>query len=787
MNTSFKPQKNPYVLGRPVNQALLFGRESLFVDIRRYLQQHKQVIVLYGQRRIGKSSVVRNITDKLKDLQENFAFVTFSLEYYSQQSLGRILAELAKEIISDLSLEQENIKIPEITDLESDDGVFSKEFLPQVYQALNGKNLVLLLDDFDIFINNHPEIILKLFYENLFSIIQNTQKLFVILLMDHRLFNISKKIRSFENIVTVKEIKLLDQNTTTNLIKQPAQNILEYGDDAIQAIFRLSAGHPYFTQVICFAIFSRARENNKLNDKVNREDVEAIIDKAIELAEAGLSWFWEEFSILEKVVLSAVAESQHTSEDYLDLIKVNKAHLDMNLIIKAKEYLKENEFLDKTKDEKVKIELFRKWILQTHSLNEEIIELEKLNQKEQQGDAQLPAEYINENNKTELPQIIENTTTNTSNIHSEEIENQTTSNHEVNHEVDTPRKKPPILIIIILVCLSVATSIILATIYRLSTQPCPAGEKKEFGIRCVVDTSRISRGDKTLFPNIPNRFRDEGIEAFKKGDYQQAANLFEQAIKSVQNDPEVLIYYNNARANKQGSPIARLAVVVSISTSNDINDTKEILRGVAQAQDQFNKKHRGDRLIEIVIANDGNDPNQSKQVAQELVKDASILGVIGHSSTRTTEVALPEYEKAKLAIISPAVTTTSLNNPVLFSSVYSVKDEIVPWSRDTEQTKNFAQESQTLWGKDINISNLTANSYDATQAFIKALSTNASRDTILENLQQVNLPADETSGYPLKFTDNRERDIKPVLVEVKNGKFVQIDESNPSLLDSPPE
>ena len=167
MNTSFKPQRNPYILGRPVDQGLLFGRGFLFSDIRDYLQQHKQVIVLYGQRRIGKSSVVRNITNELKDCQDKFAFVTFSLEYHSQQSLGRILAELAKEIISDLSLEEENINLPKIRDLERNDGVFSNEFLPQVYQALKGKNLVLLLDDFDIFINNHPEISLRLFYQNL--------------------------------------------------------------------------------------------------------------------------------------------------------------------------------------------------------------------------------------------------------------------------------------------------------------------------------------------------------------------------------------------------------------------------------------------------------------------------------------------------------------------------------------------------------------------------------------------------------------------------------------------
>ncbi|MFM6474323.1 MAG: hypothetical protein ACKPGH_12645, partial [Dolichospermum sp.] len=101
-----------------------------------------QIIVCYGQRRIGKSSVLRNIPHKLRDLNK-FVFVAFSLEYYSQEPLGKILADLARRVVSDLSdlfldeenikLDEENIKLPEITDLESDPQVFFNEFLLQIY------------------------------------------------------------------------------------------------------------------------------------------------------------------------------------------------------------------------------------------------------------------------------------------------------------------------------------------------------------------------------------------------------------------------------------------------------------------------------------------------------------------------------------------------------------------------------------------------------------------------------------------------------------------------------
>ncbi|MFM6133240.1 MAG: hypothetical protein ACKPCP_03550, partial [Sphaerospermopsis kisseleviana] len=68
----------------------------------------------------------------------------------------------------------------------------------------------------------------------------------------------------------------------------------------------------------------------------------------------------------------------------------------------------------------------------------------------------------------------------------------------------------------------------------------------------------------------------------------------------------------------------------------------------------------------------------------------------------------------------------------------------------------------------------TATSFDATQAFIKSLSNGASRKTVLGNLKNVNLATDETSGYPLEFTEERERQGESILLQVKDGKLIEI-------------
>ena len=125
-------------------------------------------------------------------------------------------------------------------------------------------------------------------------------------------------------------------------------------------------------------------------------------------------------------------------------------------------------------------------------------------------------------------------------------------------------------------------------------------------------------------------------------------------------------------------------------------------------------------------------------------------------------------------ILSLLAGHTLYSNDTLSNGGKAVEGMIlsVPWFRETSQAKFFAQKSDKLWGGGI--SWRTATSYDATQAFIKALSNNPSRSTVLEGLANVSLSASETSGYPLKFTSEREREGQSILVQIKGGKFTII-------------
>lgn len=207
----------------------------------------------------------------------------------------------------------------------------------------------------------------------------------------------------------------------------------------------------------------------------------------------------------------------------------------------------------------------------------------------------------------------------------------------------------------------------------------------------LANEARFSAGEKNLFTDQSNPDTQAGAEAIESGDYQRAISRFESAVASSRSEPEPQIYLNNAIARQQGNPY-RIAVVVPIS--NRSAAARDILRGVADAQTQFNEAEKtGDRLIEVVIVNDGNDPDIAAAVASKIAATSDIVGVVGHNSSGASQKALPEYEKVGLPMISPTSTSTELSGGVFFRTVPSDREtgqRLAEYAADTLGHDNVA-------------------------------------------------------------------------------------------------
>ncbi|TVP64446.1 MAG: receptor ligand binding family protein [Nodularia sp. (in: Bacteria)] len=188
------------------------------------------------------------------------------------------------------------------------------------------------------------------------------------------------------------------------------------------------------------------------------------------------------------------------------------------------------------------------------------------------------------------------------------------------------------------------------------------------GNQSIAD--RISFGEKTLIPGEVTPAKKEGMQAFAAQNYPQAIASLEKSLQLKRNDPQALIYLNNARIASAQS----YSIVASIPLGTDPNSSLEILRGIAQAQNSINTSGGIKGVpLKVGIANDDDNPEISKQIAASLVKNADVLGVVGPNASDTTLAAGDIYSSGKLVAISPTSTSVKITNfsPYIFRTVPS--------------------------------------------------------------------------------------------------------------------
>ena len=168
----------------------------------------------------------------------------------------------------------------------------------------------------------------------------------------------------------------------------------------------------------------------------------------------------------------------------------------------------------------------------------------------------------------------------------------------------------------------------------------------------------ISEGDVVFVRSSTASEKLAAASAFAKKDYSKAVNGFSAALAKNKNDPESLIYFNNAKIGKNKS----FTIALSVPMTSDVDVAQEILRGVAQAQNQVNQSGGiNGTPLKVLIADDRNKADAAQAVAQKLISNSEVLGVIGNFSSGVTLAAGKVYGDGKLVLISPTSTAVQIS------------------------------------------------------------------------------------------------------------------------------
>jgi branched-chain amino acid transport system substrate-binding protein len=167
-----------------------------------------------------------------------------------------------------------------------------------------------------------------------------------------------------------------------------------------------------------------------------------------------------------------------------------------------------------------------------------------------------------------------------------------------------------------------------------------------------------SMGEHVLLTdNIKFQFLEKGTAAYGVKDYEEAYKNFSQYRNNNQDNPEVWIYQNNAKlamAKAKGTPTHLVAVSVPIKKNP--GTAEEMLRGVAQAQEEMIDQVP----TQILIINDENSKHIIPAIAPAIIGNKDIMATIGPNAIVATRESALLYSKGKLLLVTPSAFSTNL-------------------------------------------------------------------------------------------------------------------------------
>lgn len=326
----FQTIPNPYVVGRPiVSPEIFFGREDLFGFVKNNLigPQGDNILILQGRRRSGKSSFLYQLRSR-NTLSPNI------VAYFDMQNLKPIVTASSRDkgtavFLKKLAMgvqkefvKNNNKTTIQLSAFEWNDNPFwaFDNYLDELELQLNGKHIVLLIDEFEgieDLVNEkclNPDI-----FQYFRSLMQHRTFLNFILTGAHGLEEMRKDYWSILfSIALFQKISFLEYTNSHRLVTKPIEGFLEYDQDAIALLHRLSGGQPYFLQAGCKIIVNRMNEQKRLY--VTTKDVEEIQDLWLEQTEATLLRYWDELPHTQcKQFLGILAYLILGSSNYLHL------------------------------------------------------------------------------------------------------------------------------------------------------------------------------------------------------------------------------------------------------------------------------------------------------------------------------------------------------------------------------------------------------------------------------------------------------------------------------------
>jgi (p)ppGpp synthase/HD superfamily hydrolase len=370
--------RNPFDISRPARAKMFFGRSTETAIMLRELCEGEQgkAIILYGPRRSGKSSIIKNFLDRQVCLPQ--WGVLFSLQNFMQQSEETILMQMADRLCEEFR-EQFQQSAPDWNQYNNTDPLVRfKRVIQDCLAQIQGSRLVLALDEFGGAIEAYENNILAprffTFWKELIGEISQISLILSLPANAHTILN-SKKFGNAFSFAESLQIMFLDTKSAEQLLIDPLrdQNIEVYPNTVAFAV-KLTGGNPYFMTLIGQQLVHQLNEETD-KQLITDEDLRLVVDHMLE-ADFSPNFLYlkkelqevEELRILESIV-ELTSRSDQTKVQLKKIaarlnlpISVTRQHLERlrNGLIVQENGPASNPYYSFT------IELVRRWLTHNH-------------------------------------------------------------------------------------------------------------------------------------------------------------------------------------------------------------------------------------------------------------------------------------------------------------------------------------------------------------------------------------------------------------------------------------
>jgi GAF domain-containing protein len=268
---------NPYIVGTPVlKPEMCFGREPLLKRVLSVL--HQNSLLLHGERRIGKTTVLRQLELRLNvnnDPEYRFRPVYIDLQGLEEATFFHHMME---EVLHRFGKRAKGLSLRYSSTRSSYSGREFQRDLRVLITTLCGPQqdgridrLVLLMDEADV-MYGYDERILQEFRR----IFMNDYAAYLSVVF--AAVNIQRQWKRYEsplyNLFQPIEITPLPRADTELLIRTPVRGRYDYDEAAVDLIYDLSNGRPMRIQQLCLEAINYIREQSRT--LVTAEDIERV-------------------------------------------------------------------------------------------------------------------------------------------------------------------------------------------------------------------------------------------------------------------------------------------------------------------------------------------------------------------------------------------------------------------------------------------------------------------------------------------------------------------------------